>query len=418
MKLPYRIILLSFSIFIWSVNSICFAQEEPLKTASIDLSSHSVSLYELIRKVKENNPEIKALKEKYLAARQKITTVQTWEYPQLGFESRGDEKMYSVSQMLPFPGKLSLKGKVTKNESKITEQELNSKIREVVAATKKFYWNYWLINRIIEIYQENIDLMKRFFDIARTQYTSGKVSQTDVLKANTELAEMENMLVILEQEKISVQTELNALLNLKPETPLGPPVQPEIKEIQWTFEELENIALKDRPELKAKEFLASRNAAAVSLARREWYPDIMSGIKFDNMSNDKTAMVQISIPLYYKKQSSIVETMKKEKEMADWELQTTKISTLKELKDLWVKYQSRKKSVQIYETNIIPLAEQTLKIAEIGYLASKNDFLDLLDSQKRYLEYKISYYKYLTEKEIFLSELERVIGINLYDEKH
>jgi outer membrane protein TolC len=253
--------------------------------------------------------------------------------------------------------------------------------------------------------------MKRFLNIAQTQYAIGKVTQIDILKANTELVEMENMLVTLEQEKTSVQAELNALLNRKPEIPLGKPVQPEQKEIKYTYEELENITLKNSPEIKSKEFLYQRNISAVNLSKREWYPDIMSGMKIDNMSN-RTFMAQIAIPLYYKKQSSIVEMSKREKDIAEWELQTTKITTFKELKDLLAKYEFRKKSIQIYETNIIPLVKQTLKITETGYKIGKNDFLDLLDSQKRYLEYNINYYRYLAEKEIFLSELERVVGID------
>jgi len=374
-------------------------------------TEEKISLDLMIKEVKENNPEIKMLHNKYLATKQKITTVKTWEYPQLGFETSNTEQMYSISQMLSFPGKLSLRGKVAENESKITEQELNSKIREVVTMVKKTYWSYWLIDKTIDIYQENIDLMKRFLNIAQTQYAIGKVTQIDILKANTELVEMENMLVTLEQEKTSVQAELNALLNRKPEIPLGKPVQPEQKEIKYTYEELENITLKNSPEIKSKEFLYQRNISAVNLSKREWYPDIMSGMKIDNMSN-RTFMAQIVVPLYYKKQSSIVEMSKREKDIAEWELQTTKITTFKELKDLLAKYESRKKSIQIYETNIIPLVKQTLKITETGYKIGKNDFLDLLDSQKRYLEYNINYYRYLAEKEIFLSELERVVGID------
>ncbi len=138
----------------------------------------------------------------------------------------------------------------------------------------------------------------------------------------------------------------------------------------------------------------------------------MSGIKIDNMFN-KTFMVQIAIPLYYKKQSSIVEMSKREKEMAAWELQTTKINTLKKLKDLYSKYESYKKSLQIYETSILPLAQQTLEITEAEYRTGKNNFLDLLDSQKRYLEYNIDYYKFIVEKQKVLADLEQVVGINL-----
>ncbi len=375
-------------------------------------AEEKISLDLVIKESKENNPEIKMLQNKYLATKSRLVGIKTWEYPQLGVETNGSEQMYFIYQMLPFPGKLSLRGKVAENESKITEQELNSKIREVVAMVKKTYWNYWLINKTIEIYHENIDLMKRFLSIANTQYAIGKVTQTDVLKANTEVALMENMLVMFEQEKASTQAELNALLNRPPDTPLGKPEQPKQKEIKYTYEEIENIALKNSPEIKAKEYLYQRNISALSLSKREWYPDIMAGLKIDNMFN-RTFMAQISVPLYYKKQFSIVEMSKKEKDMSEWDLQATKINTLKQLKNLWSKYESVKKSILTYETTILPLAKQTLEITEAGYRVGKNNFLDLLDSQRKYLYYNINYYKLITEKETIIAELEQSVGIDL-----
>lgn len=375
-------------------------------------AEEKISLDVVIKESKENNPEIKMLQNKYLATKSRLVGIKTWEYPQLGVETNGSEQMYFIYQMLPFPGKLSLRGKVAENESKIIEQEFNSKIREVVAEVKKTYWNYWLINKTIEIYHENIDLMKRFLNIANTQYAISKVTQTDVLKANTEVALMENMLVMFEQEKASTQAELNALLNRPPDKPLGKPEQPKQKEIKYTYEEIENIALKNSPEIKAKEYLYQRNISALSLSKREWYPDIMAGLKIDNMFN-RTFMAQISVPLYYKKQFSIVEMSKKEKDMSEWDLQATKINTLKQLKNLWSKYESVKKSILTYETTILPLAKQTLEITEAGYRVGKNNFLDLLDSQRKYLDYNINYYKLITEKETIIAELEQSVGIDL-----
>ncbi len=193
-------VFITVIIFLITVVIVCEAEEK-------------ITLDQVIKQAKENNPEIKMLQEKYLATKQKIAIVKTLDYPLVGFETSGAEQMYSVSQMLPFPGKLSLKGEVAQNESKIAMQELNSKIIEVVAMVKKIYWDYWLIDKIIEIYHENIDLMKRFLNIANTRYIVGKTTQIDVLKANTEVAKMENMLVMLEQQKISIQAELNRLLN-------------------------------------------------------------------------------------------------------------------------------------------------------------------------------------------------------------
>ena len=80
---------------------------------------------------------------------------------------------------------------------------------------------------------------------------------------------------------------------------------------------------------------------------------------------------------------------------------------------MWSKYESVKKSVLTYETTILPLAKQTLEITETGYRVGKNNFLDLLDSQRKYLDYNINYYKLITEKETIIAELEQSVVIYL-----
>lgn len=374
-----------------------------------------ISLDTLIKEAKENNPEIQALKQKYLSEKQKISTAKTWEYPQVGVEYEKMEPMFSISQMIPFPGKLALKSEIAENETYMTEQELNSKIIEVISMVKRAFWDYWLIDKVIEIYQENIELMSRFLNIAKTQYAIGKVTQADILKANTELAKMESMLIELEQDKISVQSELNALLNRKPGTPLGRPQEPEDKEVKYTIEELEKLAIKNNPDIKSKEFLYQRNVYRLKLANREWFPDIMIGTKFSEMGTGY--MLQIGIPLYYKKQTSMIKSMEYEKNMTEWGIEAIKVTVSQQVRDLWTKYESKKESMFIYETSIIPLAKQSLEITESGYRAGRSDFLDLLDSQKRYLEYNIEYYTLVAGSKISLAEIERIIGIELGGEK-
>ncbi|MBU2567992.1 MAG: TolC family protein [Elusimicrobia bacterium] len=375
----------------------------------------SVTLDALLKRARENNPEIKSAYHNYTSRKNNITAARSWEYPQFGYENTRwtdkTEDMFSVSQMFSFPGKLSLKGRVAESYAGIAEQELNSKIIRVASMIKRNFWEYWLIDKTIEVYQENIELMNRFLSIAKSRYATGIVTQADVLKANTELAKMESMLVEIEQERDSIQSELNALVNDRPDTPLGKPVRPVSPDLKYKYGELENIALKNNQLIKSREFSYQRSIYGLDLARREWFPDIMGSVKSGSMSN--TYMAGVSLPLYFWKQGSIVRTMKSEKEAGEWELAAAKVDVLRDIRDLYTKYNARQKSVGIYEAAVIPLAKQTLEITESSYRTGKNNFLDLLDSQKRYLEYNLEYYRLVAEEGIALSDLERVAGVEL-----
>ncbi len=384
------------------VNSL-FAQLPPL------------TLQEVVKEAKENNPEIKALREKYLATKTRIIQTKTWEYPQAGVglsRISDSEGMFSFTQMIPYPGKLSLRGEIAEKETSIAEENLRAKELEIMAKVKHSYWMLFFVNKTIEIYRNNIELMKQYTKIAETEYTAGKVTQIDPLKANTEIAKMLNLLVILEQEKGSAEAMLNALLNRPPDKELGAPEEPKERKLNYAYKDLEKLALEKRPELKKQEFFLSRNRSALTLSRLEWYPDIMSGFKVGTMGSWE-GMLSANIPLYTRKQRAMIEEMSKEKEMAEFELQAMKIMTLSEIRDLWLKYDTRNRSAEIYRTNIIPLAEQTLRISEASYRAGRNSFLELLDSQRVFLENQLEYYRALTDREHYFTELEQVVGIDL-----
>ena len=67
----------------------------------------------------------------------------------------------------------------------------------------------------------------------------------------------------------------------------------------------------------------------------------------------------------------------------------------------------------MYRYSLLPQAEQTFKASEIGYLAGKVDFLDLLDSERMVLLIKIGYYKTIADFGKSLAQLERVVGKDL-----
>ena len=58
-------------------------------------------------------------------------------------------------------------------------------------------------------------------------------------------------------------------------------------------------------------------------------------------------------------------------------------------------------------------AEQALKASEIGYLAGKVDFLNLLDSERMILMIKNGYFKVFSEYGKSLAKLGRLVGKDL-----
>ncbi|HLD28974.1 MAG TPA: TolC family protein [bacterium] len=364
----------------------------------------------LKEEAKKNNPEIKASRAGYESLKQRAVEQRILDKTTVGMENTADDTMFFFRQMLPFPGKLSLRGRMAEYEAEAAKEKWRSELLEVTAELKKNYWKYWLNDSMIAIYLENTDLMKRFVSIAETRYATGKSSQLDLLKAKTELKELEARLLLLVQEKVSLQAEINRLCNRPSGAILGKPVTPLTEKREYSYEEWEKMALENRPEMRVANILYLKSQKGLSLARREWYPDFMAEVRKPGEENP-VYMVEMTLPIFFNKQAAAVKMARSESKAEHEMVEALGRDTEEKVKSFFTGYETRLKTALLYEKDILPYAKQILEVTESGYRTGKNDFLDLLDSQRKYLVYMLDFYMNKVESEIYLAELERTAGI-------
>lgn len=394
---------------------------------SDDVSSGTITLSQVLDLAERANPEILAAHRKWDAASHKIRQAATPDRPRLDIErmyapsgksilDAADEKGLAVTQEVPFPSTLYLRRGLAAKEAGMAEQSYRAKVREVLARVRSTYGMLYLAQRSLEIFGENIELMRRFSKVAEAKYTSGHASQSDALKAQVELTKMLNMNVILNQDKESAQAMLNALLGRQAQMPLTELAEPASSKLTETTDELENVALTQRPELRQAKLATARAGKALALARSEFLPDFM--LQYRRRSDPMRGTTQdgilgLSLPLWFWKPAAMVAEAKAEKEMSEAELEAMRLMTLSDLRSSYVRAQTAQRLAEIYRTSVLPQGEAALKVAEAGYQAEKSTFLDLLDAQRSLLTFRLEYYQYLAEYQTRLAELERVAGRRL-----
>lgn len=389
-------------------------------------SSGAMTLADVVAVAKERNPDILAARKSWEAARALILPAKTWPDPEVGVEywgfpksglnvGRAPEKWYDVSQTIPFPGKLSLRGKAASHKARREEELYRSTERDVLAKVKETYFDLLYAGRAIQIFKENVEVMRRFARIAESKYSVGKASQSDVLRAQVELSKMLNMLVTLDQERETLQARFNALLDRHPEEPVVPTQEPPIEPFEYTFADLERMALDNRPEIHAASHHVDHMKAELAASRADYLPDTMiqySRRTMEGRRPDAVAMFKLNVPLWFWRQSSLVKSVKSEKDHADAMLRSARAMTRYETKEFLVHVQTSRRLIDLYKTTVLPQAEQSLRVAEAAYQSEKIGFLELLDSERALIEFRLEYEKYLAQHGTNLAHLERVVGVN------
>lgn len=403
----------------------------PLLAAGQD--NNVLNLHDLVAEALQYNPQLKAARHRTDAAVERIDQATSWDPPQVGFEfyqtpiqsfpnpaKNSMENDYFIQQMFPFPGKLSSMGKAAENNASMLNEGYKALERKIIRDLKSAYYELYLVQQKIHINEENQDLMRKFVQIASKQYEVGMGKQPDILRAQTELSTLINDGINLNKEKRTAEAMINTLLNRPANAELGfvPDIEASIPRL--TFEQLQPLALDNRPELKAMAFNTEMNKAELSLAKREYFPDLMARVMYKNMIGTKndfwSAMVGISIPVApwaSGKVTSKVDENELNVKRSEEEYNNMKNMTLFEVQDALVRVQTNQNVVQLYKNTTIPQAEQTLQSTIAAYQTGKTEFLMLIDAYRMLLMVRLDYYMAVMNFMASQAQLEQAVGMDV-----
>ena len=412
-----------------SVLMMCFNSGLSLAQDTDPMLHGTLVLPELIQEVLARNPELAAARKQWEAATNRIVQVQSlddpilslqlWNVPQPFNVARTENHIFGLSQNLPFPGKLGLKGEVASRSADMTEQSVHAKERDLVARLKQVYYDLFLTQKAIQIHHEQVELLRQFFEIANAKFRAGKGSQADVLKAQVELSLLHQQLPVLGQRRKTAAAMLNTLLDRDPSSPLGIAQEPAQLPIEKPLDDLHSLALNDRPEIKAAELDVQRSEQSRALAQRQYYPDFNIAVqRFQNFqTNDGFgAYVAMSIPFAFwtkPKYDAGVQEAAAAVAVAQAQQHTLENLTRFQINDLLAKLRATDQVATLYRTTILPQAEQSLESARVGYRVGKGSFLDLIDAQRAWRGFQHEYFKAIVDRQHRLAELEQVVGITL-----
>lgn len=387
-----------------------------------------LSLQALVEEVRERNPEIRALRNRVQAKEFKAKAEGLLDDPTFKVEiedipierplnlSDSMQTRYSFSQMLPFPGKLSLKERIALKEALISEVEAREKELEVIGMLKEVYYEYAFIVESIKITKEIKDVLENALRNAEVRYSLGQMSQQDVIKAQMEISILVNDILTLEAEKDVTHARLNALLNRDTPSLLPEPEEIPRERIDISVEELIKMTIDKNPRLKAMAYEIEAQEAMVSLAARNYYPDLMLGIgliRRDGRFDSWDLMASINIPLWLSKYNNQVREAKANKEVAASRLKAEKNLKTFEVREAVIKVERAERVRRLYETGLLPQAELYFSSTRSSYQTGKANLLTLLDNERLLKKTKIEYLRSIVDYNKGIASLEKVMGAEI-----
>jgi len=386
----------------------------------------TVDLSFLIAEAMENNPDIRAAVHEMDARDAHASEVGVLEAPHLQYMQEGmpdfnfSQAMYSrldFLQTIPFPSKLITDRRIARIQAEHAHHDHLEIINATIARLKSAYANLWYVQKSIVLDRENARLMKEYATIAQVRYGTAGASQQDVLKAQIERSLIQNDLVGLRQQELSVKATIMALLNRASTDTLGYAIIPEEVVFDANLDTLLAIARTQRPMLTHDSLVITENEEMSSRAKEEYLPDFNAGLERMSSPGDDfhgwSITFGISLPFF--PWSFAATKAKSEEATASLERSkdlyvASQNSVMAAVRDLYYRASATRDQLKTYASSILPQSQQALEGSLAGYRSGTTDFLVLLDAYRSVVRVTKDYFGMRLQFEQTIAELEFSVG--------
>ncbi|MCB9848814.1 MAG: TolC family protein [Phycisphaeraceae bacterium] len=411
------------------------ARAEPARTAERRLeelpSTGSAEAY--VRLALERNPSIQTAQQRVLRLRERVPQATSLNDPMLQIAPFGEMAetaagqvglMTSLSQRLPFPGKLDARGRVAEQDVAIAEQDLERVRLSVIADTRRSYWSLYFAVRSIEITRKNRDLLTQLREVAQAKYRAGTTTQQAVLRASVELNNLENELITLEQRRATAVGMLNTMIDRPVRAPLADPAPVTLSEFGGRLDDLLAGAERNNPSIRGIRERIERFREQRELARLGRSPDLTVSVSYNLVDDEGLSPVAngndqwwlgfgVNLPIWQGKLDSAEREATRGILEAAGMLASEQNLVAFRVQDSFLKVDTRQRQAVLLRDVIVPEARQTVEASLSGYRAGEVDFLTLVDNWRKLLDFELMYQANLTELERGFAELEEAVGHDL-----
>lgn len=334
------------------------------------------------------------------------------------------QKAIGLSQMFPFPGKLSAIEEATAIDTLIIDQEINDTENGIRQMVTKQYYNLNYFRRAIFYAEESKKLLRDIADVVSVKYSVSTASQQNLVKVQLELTRIDEKIAEIVSKEKSTLSELNAFLLRDAKTDIKTELIGEIKTVNLNAQELNALARSNRPLLKGIRLSEDRAGLKLKVAEREFYPDISLGVNYSfrqNLVNSTmggtdlfTIAVGISLPLNYGGKY----TAKEQEAISLQEFHSEQYSSALQFLDgrfgsAIADLESLEERIKLFEEGLLPQAGQNLNSTLAGYQVNAVDFINVIDAQDLLFKIETNLYKLKTDYLKLIADLEFLVGTSL-----
>lgn len=304
---------------------------------------------------------------------------------------RGQEPMtqlqVGIQQSFPRGRTLHYKSLQTMDIADVDKAKALDRGKKVLRSLRNSYLDLYLNVKTESILQQNRELFTQLLDITQRQYAVGRDNQHDVLRAQLELALIDDRITEITGEKEIAMAELAKWIGFdQAQRPL-PQTFPELASISSLGQMVSELP--SHPLIQIEDALVKANDKKVNIAKEQYKPGWMldftygerTGNNLDGSSRDDfaSAMIMMDLPIFTDKRQDRRLAASKLEHVASRYARSDRLLELKrQLEKEHANWVRQGKRFELYETRAVVDAAQNSESTLKAYQNDLTDFTTLM----------------------------------------
>jgi|SRR5215213_1400604 len=325
-------------------------------------------------------------------------------------------RLYEVtttySQTIELGSKRRLRREVADLVVSAAEAELADVLRQRMSEVKRAYYEAVLARYALFNAMENRSSFDELISFNKVRFEEGAIAGGELLKVRLERVKFD---AAYSQAELAQRQAVIRLFQLLGESDFSraEAVSGDLNFAAITVDlaQLKEMALQNRPDVKAAELRVTLGERQVALERARNSMDITPFAGYKRVGVDNTVLFGVTIPLRFndKNQAGIARSVAEQK-VAETQLAIARNRALAEVESAYRAYEAARDQVATFQRELLQQANESYEIALVAYQEGVTELLPLLEAQRTRADIRQQYYRTLYDYETSILLLEQSVG--------
>jgi cobalt-zinc-cadmium efflux system outer membrane protein len=343
-----------------------------------------------------------------------------WEYlplykPEAGFLSYlhdSTEGDIGISYLFERGSKRQHRLAAAKDSTAVTRAQVTDTERGLTFQVASLFINAQLAQSMLDLAQQDLKSFQSTVDISESQFRTGGIAENDYLKIRLQLLQFQQDMEQAQLARIQALSDLRQQLgyeSIPADFDVAGPF--EYTPVPYTFDQLQNLALQTRPDLRAARLSVNAANSQYGLAQANSKQDVTVSTNYSHVNaiSALTWSLSIPLPVFDRNQGEIARTNYAITQARE-QLAAANEQVMTDVKDAWEGLQTNDRMARFYQSGYLDVSQRSRDISEYAYRRGAATLLDFLDAERSYRSTQLAWRQTISAWLLSIEQLRQAVG--------